>query len=692
MRHSSPPSKRFLKTTLASRLSAGFLLMPLTLWAQNIATLPPVEVQGSRNSVLGDAGTANEGVVTQQQLEARTVYRPGELLEAVPGLVVSQHSGEGKANQFYLRGFNLDHGTDLRTTIDGMLVNQRSHAHGQGWTDVNFMIPELSTRLEYRKGPFFAAEGDFSSAGAVNVQYANTLPNGIFSLGKGQNGFARTLLADSPQLGNGHLLYAIELLHNDGPFTVGDNYQKKNGVLRYSEGTQANGFNLTAMGYSAQWHATDQIPLRAVQSGALGRFDAVDQTNGGQASRYSLSGAWRQTSDNATTSVNAYVIRQQLNLFSNFTYFAGNPLTGDQFVQPDQRTTTGMNVSQSYAATFLGREAEFTVGAQFQNDSIANALRNTVARQVISTTRADQIGERSLGLYGESKVRWNDSFRSVVGVRADHFNFKVNSDNPANSGVASDTKFSPKVNLVFGPFQKTEFYTGAGYGFHSNDARGTVLSLDPKTGQPSDKVEPLVRSKGIEFGVRTEAIAGLQSTLSFYRLDFDSELTFAGDAGTTEAGRASRRVGFEFSNYYKPTRWLTIDADIAFARARYRGVDPAGNHIAGAGEGVVSVALAVDKLGPYFGALQLRYFGPRALLEDNSVRSKSTATLNGRMGYKFNPKLTVALEGFNLTNRTASAIDYYYASQLKGEANPVGDIHFHPIESRNFRVTLVANF
>ena len=692
MRHSSPPSKRFLKTTLASRLSAGFLLMPLTLWAQNIATLPPVEVQGSRNSVLGDAGTANEGVVTQQQLEARTVYRPGELLEAVPGLVVSQHSGEGKANQFYLRGFNLDHGTDLRTTIDGMLVNQRSHAHGQGWTDVNFMIPELSTRLEYRKGPFFAAEGDFSSAGAVNVQYANTLPNGIFSLGKGQNGFARTLLADSPQLGNGHLLYAIELLHNDGPFTVGDNYQKKNGVLRYSEGTQANGFNLTAMGYSAQWHATDQIPLRAVQSGALGRFDAVDQTNGGQASRYSLSGAWRQTSDNATTSVNAYVIRQQLNLFSNFTYFAGNPLTGDQFVQPDQRTTTGMNVSQSYAATFLGREAEFTVGAQFQNDSIANALQNTVARQVISTTRADQIGERSLGLYGESKVRWNDSFRSVVGARADHFNFKVNSDNPANSGVASDTKFSPKVNLVFGPFQKTEFYTGAGYGFHSNDARGTVLSLDPKTGQPSDKVEPLVRSKGIEFGVRTEAIAGLQSTLSFYRLDFDSELTFAGDAGTTEAGRASRRVGFEFSNYYKPTRWLTIDADIAFARARYRGFDPAGNHIAGAGEGVVSVALAVDKLGPYFGALQLRYFGPRALLEDNSVRSKSTATLNGRMGYKFNPKLTIALEGFNLTNRTASAIDYYYASQLKGEANPVGDIHFHPIESRNFRVTLVANF
>lgn len=691
MRHSSQPNKRFTKTQLASCLSAGLFLLPLTGWAQT-ATLPAVEVQGSRNSMLGEAGTANEGVVTQQQLEARTVYRPGELLEAVPGLVVSQHSGEGKANQFYLRGFNLDHGTDLRTTIDGMLVNQRSHAHGQGWTDVNFMIPELGTLLEYRKGPFFAAEGDFSSAGAVNLKYANTLPSGIASVGVGQYGYARTLLADSPKLGDGHLLYALELLHNDGPFTLGDNYQKKNGVLRYSQGNEANGFNVTAMGYSAQWHATDQIPLRAVQSGALGRFDAVDQTDGGQASRYSLSGAWRQTRGDTATAVNAYIIRQKLDLFSNFTYFLDNPAQGDQFAQPDQRTTTGINVSQSYATTLLGRESEFTLGAQFQNDSIDNALQNTVARQVLSTIRADRIRERSLGLYGESKIRWNDSFRTVLGMRADHFNFKVNSDNPANSGTASDTKLSPKINLVFGPFSKTEFYTGAGYGFHSNDARGTVLTLDPKTGLPSEKVEPLVRSKGIEFGVRTEAIAGLQSTLSFYRLDFDSELTFAGDAGTTEAGRASRRVGFEFSNYFKPTRWLTIDADIAFARARYRGTDPAGNRIAGAGEGVASVALAVDKLGPYFGALQLRYFGPRPLLEDNSVRSKSTATLNGRIGYKFNPKLTIELEGFNLTNRKASAIDYYYESQLKGEASPVGDIHFHPIESRNFRVTLVANF
>ncbi len=680
------------KSQIAAAI-VGSLILHGAVWAQTSdPSLTPVLVQGSRNSVLGEAGTANEGVVTQEQLDARTVYRPGEVLEAVPGLVVSQHSGEGKANQFYLRGFNLDHGTDLRTSVDGMLVNQRSHGHGHGWTDVNFLIPELTNLLDYRKGPFYAAEGDFSSAGAVSVKYANSLPQGIASIGLGQNGYARTLLANSPALGDGKLLYAVELFHNDGPFVVKDNYQKRNGVLRYSQGTEANGFNVTMMAYSAKWHATDQIPLRAVQSGALGRFDAIDQTDGGKASRYSLSGAWRQSSGKTATDVNVYVIRNKLDLYSNFTYFLDDPVNGDQFNQPDSRTTTGLNASQTFFGGLLGRSSDTTVGAQFQNDNISNGLFNTIARKRISTTRSDDIVERSLGLYVENKTQWADKFRTVAGARVDNFHFKVDSDNAANSGTSSASKVSPKLNLIFGPFNKTEFYTSAGYGFHSNDARGTTLTIDPKTGASADKVPPLVRSKGIEVGARTEFVPGLQSSLSLYRLDFDSELIFLGDAGTTEAGRGSRRTGVEFSSYYKPTRWLTIDADVAFARARFRDGDPIGNRVPGAVEGVASLAMAVDKLGPYFGALQLRFFGPRPLLEDNSVRSKGTATLNGRIGYKFSPKLKLELEAFNLTNRKDSAIDYYYESRLQGEAAAVNDIHFHPIESRSLRLTLVANF
>ena len=661
--------------------------------AQTVDTvLAPVVIEGSRNSLLGDAATANQGVVTRPQLEARTVYRPGEVLEAVPGLVVSQHSGEGKANQFYLRGFNLDHGTDLRTTVDGMLVNQRSHAHGQGWTDVNFLIPELTNLLEYRKGPFFAAEGDFSSAGAVNVRYFNTLAQGIASVGLGQNGYARTFLAASPQLGDGNLLYAVELFRNDGPFTVGDDFRKRNGVLRYSQGAEDNGFNVTLMAYEASWHATDQIPLRAVAAGSLGRFDAVDQTDGGQASRYSLSGAWRRSTERGSSKVSVYIARSQLDLFSNFTYFLDDPVNGDQFAQPDRRTSMGISASHTWPSAGLGRSSETTVGVQFQNDVIDNELYNSVARQRTSTTRSDHIVQGSLGVYLENSTQWTDKFRTVAGLRADTYRFDVASSNPANSGSASDAIVSPKLNLIFGPWRKTEFYASAGTGFHSNDARGTTITIDPKTAAAADKVSPLVRSRGLELGVRSELIAGLQSSLSVYQLELDSELLFVGDAGTTDAGRPSRRVGFEFSNYYKPNRWLTIDADVAFAQARFRDPNPAGDRIPGAVEGVASLALSVDKVGPYFGALQLRYFGARPLIEDNSVRSQSTATLNGRIGYKISPKLKIELEGFNLTDRKDSAIDYYYASQLKGEGVAVDDVHFHPIESRSFRLTLTANF
>lgn len=655
-------------------------------------TLPTVKVEGSRTSQLGVGETANTGVVTQEQLDARTVYRPGELLETTPGLVVSQHSGEGKANQFYLRGFNLDHGTDLRTTVDGMLVNQRSHAHGQGWTDLNFLIPELATLLEYRKGPFYAAEGDFASAGAVHITYADRLEQGIASIGIGQNGFRRTLLADSPKAGDGHLLYALELFHDDGPFVVGDDYRKVNGVLRYSQGNSANGFNVAAMAYTGRWHATDQIPARAVAAGSLDRFDAVDQTDGGRAERYSLSAAWQRSEGTGFTKLNAYAIANRLQLFSNFTYFLTDPVRGDQFAQPDRRVTTGLNASHTWSTPFAGRESETTLGLQLQNDNIHNALQTTMARQVIGTVRRDRIVEGSAGAYLENAARWLPWFRTVAGLRADVFRFDVRSDRPENSGRAGDHQLSPKLNLIFGPWAKTEYYVGVGRGFHSNDARGTTISTDPASGVAADRVTPLARSRGLEFGVRSELVAGLQSAFSVYRLDLDSELLFVGDAGTTKAGRPSRRIGFEFSNYYTPTRWLTLDADVAFARARFRDVNSGADRIPGAVEGVASIAAAVDNRGPWFGALQLRYFGPRPLVEDNSVRSRSTATLNGRIGYKISAATKIELEGFNLTDRKASAIDYYYESRLRGEAAPVADRHFHPIETRTFRLSLVHRY
>ncbi|NHQ93206.1 TonB-dependent receptor [Janthinobacterium lividum] len=651
-----------------------------------------VLVDGSRLNQLGVADSANAGSVTQQQLDARTSYRPGELLEAVPGLIVSQHSGEGKANQFYLRGFNLDHGTDLRTTVDEMPVNQRSHGHGQGWTDLNFLIPELAMRLDYKKGPYSAAQGDFSSAGAASVVYANRLTQGVASVGIGQNGFRRALLADSNDAGDGSLLYALEAQHNDGPFTQPDRYRKLNGVLRYSEGYANNGFNVTAMAYDASWNATDQIPLRAVQGGTLGRFDAIDASDGGKAQRYSLSGAWRQTTDEVSSKVSAYVIANRLALFSNFTYAMDDPDNGDQFAQPDRRVTAGLDASHTWHRHTDRGSSDTTIGLQLQNDNIHNGLYNTRQRQILSTTRQDHIVESSIGVYGENSMRWSRWLRTVAGLRADAYRFDVRSDRPENSGKASDHLFSPSLSVIAGPWRDTEAYINIGNGFHSNDARGTTITVDPKTGEAADKVTPLVRSRGLELGLRSAAIAGLQTSLSLYRLDFDSELLFIGDAGATEAGRPSRRYGIEFSSYYKAARWLSLDLDLAYARARSRGSDPAGDFIPGAIEGVAQLAMTVTPTGPWSGSLRLRYFGPRPLVEDNSVRSSASVGLNGRIAYQIDKTLRVELEGYNLANRRDSAIDYYYASRLPGEAQPVDDIHFHPVESRSLRLTLVKNF
>lgn len=656
-------------------------------------TLERVIINGNTTGLVGVADSANTGTVTQKQLEARTVYRPGELLEATPGLIVSQHSGEGKANQFYLRGFNLDHGTDLRTTVDGMLVNQRSHAHGQGWTDLNFLIPELATGMEYRKGPYYAAEGDFASAGAVSVKYADKLERGIGSVALGQNGFKRVLLADSPQAGAGNILYALEAMQNDGPFVNPDKFRKLNGVLRYSEGDALNGFNVSAMAYQARWNATDQIPKRAVDAGLLGRFDAIDPTDGGSSHRYSVSAAWRRSQEASGTQVNAYLIDTGLDLYSNFTYALDDQVRGDQFAQPDRRRSFGLNATHAWAQKGLGMESENSMGVQFQTDNIFNGLLSTQARQTVSTTRRDHIVQSSVGLFAENATRWTPWFRTVAGVRADSYRFNVGSDNPSNSGTVNAAIVNPKLGLIFGPWAKTDFYVNAGGGFHSNDARGTTIRVDPKSGDAVDPVTALVRSRGAELGLRTVLVPGLQTSLSVYRLDFGSELLFVGDAGTTEAGRPSRRTGFELANFYKLSDWLTVDADVAFARARFRDADAVGQRIPGAVEGVASLAIAIDNVGQWFGALQWRYFGPRPLLEDNSVRSSSTALFNGRVGYKVNANNSFELEGFNLGNKQASAIDYYYASRLPGEANGgVDDVHFHPTESRSFRVTWVHRF
>jgi outer membrane receptor protein involved in Fe transport len=675
-------------------ISSYLLAVAANALAHDAVELSTVEVRAQAEKLEGIATAGSEGVVSSQRLAAVPILRPGEALEMVPGLIVTQHAGDGKANQYFLRGFNLDHGTDFATWVGGVPVNMPSHAHGQGYTDLNFLIPELVDRITYRKGPYYAEEGDFSSAGAAHIDYFRKLDANLAELTLGRRGYARSLLAGSPALAGGNLLYGLEVFHNDGPWQVDENYRKLNGVLRYSQGSRYDGWSVTGMAYRGRWTSTDQIAERAIDSGQVDRYGTLDPTTGGQTFRYSLAGDWTKRGDHSQRKASVWWLRSGLDLWSNFQYclndFAtnGNCALGDQFKQGERRQAGGFALTQTFFAHWGKLDVTNTIGLQGRLDRLNPVgLYATSRRDTVATVREDKVSQRSLAFWAQNEIRWTSWFRSIQGLRGDAYDFTVDASLPANSGTASDQMLTPKLALIFGPWQRTEFYLNYGHGFHSNDARGTTITQDPGSGAPVDRVKPLVRSKGREIGLRSEILPGWQSTLALWQLDSASELLFVGDAGTTEPSRPSRRRGVEWTNFYALNDWLAMDADLAWSHARFRNPDPAGNYIPGAVATTANVGLSVDRLGPWFGALRLRYFGPRPLIEDNSVRSPASALTNLRLGYRFNPQTQVTLDVYNLFDRQVNDIEYWYESQLASESSPVSDRHVHPTEPRSLRLS-----
>lgn len=643
--------------------------------------------------LIGVAHSATQGVISGRQIDQRPIMRAGEVLEAVPGVIISQHSGEGKANQYYLRGFNLDHGTDFATTVAGVPVNMPTHAHGHGYADLNFLIPELVSGVQFNKGPYAATEGDFSTAGSSHIRYINSLERPMFRAGAGADGFRRLFGAVSPRIGGGHLLAAIEIGQNDGPWTRPDDYAKVNGVLRYSRGDERNAFSITGLGYAADWNATDQVPLRALESGLIGRFDNLDDTLGGTTARYSLSADWQRASSAGVTRATAYGLRYRLNLLSNFTYFLDDPVNGDQFEQADRRYAAGGRVSHRISSRIADRPSELLAGVDVRHDNIGTiGLYHTVHGERLSVTREDAVRQTSVGVYAQHDLQWTPWLRSTLGLRADRFQFDVEAGNPLNSGKEADARLSPKATLIAGPWKSTELYLNWGDGFHSNDARGATITVDPKTGEAAERVTPLVRARGEEIGLRTTPLRGLQATVAIWRLDLESELLFVGDAGTTEAGRPSRRFGLEGSATYAPTGWLSFDADVSVSHARFRDAEAIGDQIPGAVGRVVSAGVSVEDKGPFFGSMRVRHFGPRSLTEDGSIKSSSTNLVNLQAGVKLTDRIRLVGDVFNLLDRSVSDVDYFYASRLAGEGASVEDLHLHPALPRSIRIGLNVSF
>ncbi|NDA54850.1 MAG: TonB-dependent receptor, partial [Betaproteobacteria bacterium] len=574
-----------------------------------------IVVFGHYANDIGSSDSASQGVIGPELLSNRALLRPAEVLEYIPGMVVTQHSGDGKANQYFLRGMNLDHGTDFATTVNGVPINMPSHGHGHGYSDLNVLIPELVSRIQYRKGPYFAAEGDFSSAGSASIMYRSQLDKPIAAVSVGQRGYLRAIAAGSREIADGvTLLAAVERLNNDGPWTTPEGLRKANLLFTVSGGTPRENWSTSLSAYSAYWNSTDQVPQRLIDAGSylgrpFGRFDSLDPSDGARTSRLSLSGNWQRSRDDQITALQWYLIKYDLDLYSNFTYALDR--ASDQFAQKDHRSVLGANAFRTWISD-LGSERSMlnTLGVQVRQDQIRVGLFDTVQRQIEGAVRDDRVRQTILGIYGQNELKWTSWFRTLAGIRADQLQADVTSFVLAeNTGSASAFKVSPKMSMIFGPWHKTELFVNAGRGFHSNDARGMVARIDPKTGLEVDRVPGLVSSRGREIGVKTEVIPHLQSAIAFWKLDFDSELVYVGDAGNTEASRPSRRSGIEWSNHWTPNEQVLVDVNLAWTRPRYADNDPAGNAIVNATQRVANLTFALRNLGLWSGSLGVRYIG-----------------------------------------------------------------------------------
>jgi hypothetical protein len=674
-------------------------LVPLSVDAQTSSTsdsvvvysLEPITVEGRIDDLTGLATSASVGFVGAQDLRVRPIARVGELLEVVPGMILTQHSGSGKSNQMFVRGFNLDHGTDFSTRLEGMPVNLPTHAHGQGYTDLNFVIPELIDAIEYSLGTHHPEIGDFGSAGGAEMRLRRRLDKPVFSLTGGAYGQRRLVAAGSVDLGGtGSLLVGGEAQRYDGPWEVPEDVRKWSGMVRYTRSSPTQTFSVLAMGYDNEWNASDQVPLRAVESGAVDRFGQVDPTLGGSSSRYSLSAGWTRSTSTGSQHVDVYAIGYALDLYSNFTYLLDDPVDGDQLRQVDDgRLTWGANLGTLHPMEVGGLDHELSIGSQIRGDRADLTLARTRARTALQDVRVDDVTQWSVGVYGEWTTHWSSSFRSAIGMRWDGYAFDVTSDLPANSGQDTDQTVSPKLSLAWLVRPSVELYASGGLGFHSNDARGVLTTFDPVTQAPVDPVDPIASSWGAELGGRLTPVPGWVSTATAWTIDLDSELVYVGDAGRVEPSAASRRYGVTLANFYRLDAEWAADIDLSLTRARFRDVPADEDRIPGALERVLAMGVTREPVGSgLFGSIRLRHFGAYPLNESGAVRAEPSSILNAVFGVAWGD-FRVAATLLNALDEQDSDIQYFYASRLSGEpVAGIEDVHFHPYEPRRVQLTL----
>jgi outer membrane receptor protein involved in Fe transport len=640
-----------------------------------------VRVWGQAFDQIGAAQSASEGVVGYDDIVARPIGRVGELVEVIPGMIATQHSGTGKANQYFLRGFNLDHGTDFSAQIDGAPVNMRSHGHGQGYLDLNPIIPEFVAEIRFRKGAYRADDGDFSLAGSSRFEFYDRLPANFTGVEIGEFGYGRIVAGASQGVGEGVVTIGGERVVYDGPWSVEEDAERLNLIGRYAGPAFGGEASFTLMYYDADWRGADQLPERAL--GAIGRFGVLDPTLGGQSERLAATARWR----NETASLDVFAVRTDFTLFSNFTYFLEDPVDGDQFEQRDERWIYGARYAQH---AHLTDAVDLRWGGEIRHDDIGEiGLFRSRERTRLSTVRLDSIEQTGLAAHAELSWRASETLRLTGGLRADWMEVEVDAVSlPANGGSADDSLIAPKLGLAWLAAPDLEIYANYGRGFHSNDARGTTIRIDPASGDPADAVPLIVAGDGAEIGARWET-GPVHFTAAVFWLELDSELVFVGDGGATEPNDGSERFGVEASLFWELNDWLRADLEFAWTDAAFKGVGP-DDRIPGAVETVFSGGLVANWEDLTLSA-RLRHFGEAPLIEDGSVTSEATTLVNLGGEYRIG-RAALTLDVFNLFDADEADITYFFESRLASEPAGVEDRHFRSVEPRQVRAGLSWRF
>jgi outer membrane receptor protein involved in Fe transport len=623
--------------------------------------------------------SSSELMIPGRDFELRPHGRPADVLRLIPGLIINQHQGGGKAEQYLIRGFDADHGTDLAIFVDNVPVNMRSQAHGQGYADLHFLIPETVRAVDVLKGPYFPEYGDFDTAGVVNFITRDFVEENTLEISGGSFNTQRYLALLSPTKDQVKTFLAIEGYHSDGPFDHPNGYLRFN-VFGKASTTLAEDMKLSlwASYYHAEWHGSGEIPTRAVRSGLIDRFGSIDPNEGGITERTNLNVEYRwKTAENQRLLAQAYVTYYTLSLFNDFSFFLDNPVTGDMINQRDTRFLAGFNTQYEIDSQPLGMPLTSTAGFQYRIDTPHVVLANAVQRFQLSRTQDVNIREQSFSPFVKFDLAPIDKVRLVTGARGDIFTFhstqNVNTTGSDLNGDVTKARPNVKANLILGPWAGTEFFGNFGTGFHSNDARAVISNPE---------LDALPTATGYEFGLRTKILPRAEIFFTYWFLDLKSELVFVGDAGTTEPKGPTHREGLEFGTKVRLLDWLTFTGDFTYTSQSE--FTQTGGAIPLAPKWTARADFTARLPWGLSSSVEMRHLSNRWADEGRTQTARGYTLFSSTTRYRYK-NFEAFLSAENLTNAEWREAQFYFTSRLAGEpAAGVNDIHYTPGNPRSF--------